>query len=100
MFQETWGLTSGDPRIEDAIERTLTNNNGRGLSHNATNLAIEVDRYWALRDLNRKPGEPNFIPGTVKAMSAAIVWPMILYLVFRIGRWLFSLGRRSVKVLA
>jgi hypothetical protein len=37
------GLTSDDPAVDTAIYRIRTNANGRGLSHNLTNLLVEIN---------------------------------------------------------
>jgi hypothetical protein len=81
------GLTSDDPAVDTAIYRIRTNANGRGLSHNLTNLPIELARFWiATYEPNRPPWQPNATPGIVKGMSALIVWPWILLLVWKLGR--------------
>jgi hypothetical protein len=88
MFAATeWGLTSNDPAVDTAINRIRTDANGRGLSHNLTNLPIELARFWiATYEPNRAPWQPNATPGIVKGMSALIVWPWILLLVWKLGR--------------
>jgi hypothetical protein len=81
LAEKQWGLRSADWRIQDAIRRIETNSNGRGLSHNATNLAIEWVRWGML------PHNPNLGPGFVKLLSFMIV----LQLPFTgVGLWLLA----------
>ena len=88
MFTATeLGLTSNDPAVDTAIYRIRTDANGRGLSHNLTNLPIELARFWiATYEPNRAPWQPNATAGIVKGMSALIVWPWILMLVWKLAR--------------
>ena len=81
------GLTSNDPAVDSAIYRIRTNSNGRGLSHNLTNLPIELSRFWiATYEPNRAPWQPTATSAIIKGMSALVVWPWILLLVWKLGR--------------
>ncbi len=78
VLNETqWGLKSGDPNIEDALARIRAP--GR-TSHDLTNLPIEVFAWQFAQD------DPRLRAWTVKAWAAALVYPWLLFLAFKLIR--------------
>ncbi len=80
LAKNQWGLRSGDPEIESDLKRIR--DPGR-TSHDLTALAISVGR-WGLHDQRGQEGTVNTGPGFVKGISAAIVWPWIIFFAFKI----------------
>lgn len=94
-----WGLTFPDANVVDALSRCDTNSNKRGLSHNATNLYIELARAWCVYEAWRLndiamhgEGEDNMInvlPGLLKALASFWSYTLILLTIaIGVGVWL------------